>query len=237
MAKERGHGHGHGHGHHHHERSQDYAWEDDMAAFFLKQARHDAQRRYPPIAAQVARLVGEVKEPTVLDLGCGPALLLPEIARVLPGARLVGIDPSGSMLELARRVIQEAGPGDYQLKAGKAEDIPLEDGSVHVLVSLKNLHEWEDAPKGMSEVMRVLRPGGTLLLQDANRAYPYWRLRLLVGWLRLTGRGISTHSYLGPYPDAYRPHQVEALLSEAGLRVEEADRRSVELKYVARRAP
>jgi ubiquinone/menaquinone biosynthesis C-methylase UbiE len=206
-----------------------------MAAFFLKQARVDAERRYPPIAAKVSEQVADVKDPVVLDLGCGPAMLLPEIAKVLPGARLVGIDPSGAMLELARRVISEAGPGNYELKAGKAEDIPLENGKVHVLISLKNLHEWEDAPKGMSELVRVLRPGGVLILQDSNRAYPYWKLRLLVAWLRLSGRRISTHSYLGPYPDAYRPEQVEALLSEADLKVEEADRRSVEYMYVARR--
>ncbi|UCC93405.1 MAG: class I SAM-dependent methyltransferase, partial [Thermoplasmata archaeon] len=156
-------------------------------------------------------------------------------SRVLPGARLVGIDPSGSMLELARRVLEEAGPGDYELKAGRAEDIPLEDGSVDVLVSLKNLHEWEDAPKGMAEVVRVLRPGGALVLQDSNRAYPYWRLRLLLVWFRMTGKRVSRHSYLGPYPDAYRPEQVEVLLTEAGLRVEEVDRRSVELSFVARR--
>jgi ubiquinone/menaquinone biosynthesis C-methylase UbiE len=206
-----------------------------MAAFFLKQASIDAQRRYPPLAAKVRDLVGDVEDPVVLDLGCGPAMLLPEIARVLPKARLVGIDPSGAMLELARQVLDGAGPGNYELKAGRAEDIPLEDGSVHVLVSLKNLHEWEDASRGMSEVVRVLRPGGVLLLQDSNRAYPYWKLRLLVGWIRLTRRRVSVHSYLGPYPDAYRPEQVEAMLSEAGLRVEGSDRRSVELMYVARR--
>jgi hypothetical protein len=40
---------------------------------------------------------------------------------------------------------------------------------------------------------------------------------------------------LGPYPDAYRPEQVDALITGAGLVVEEADRRSVELMYLARR--
>jgi len=103
------------------------------------------------------------------------------------------------------------------------------------VVSLKNLHEWEDPPRGMTEVGRVLRPGGALLLRDANRSYPEWRLRLLVAWLRLTRGRMATHGYLGPYPDAYHPHQVDALLEGADLRVEEADRRSVEMTYLARR--
>jgi ubiquinone/menaquinone biosynthesis C-methylase UbiE len=206
-----------------------------MAAFFLKQARTDAKRRYPPIAGRVRELMEGVEEPVIVDLGCGPALLLPELARAMPRAKLVGIDPSGSMLELARRVIEDEDPGAFELKAGRAEDIPLEDGSADVVISLKNLHEWEDASKGMAEMKRVLRPGGVLFLQDSNRGYPYWKLRLLVAWLRLTRRSIATHGYLGPYPDAYRPQEVEDLLKDAGLLVEEADPRSVELKYVARR--
>ncbi len=237
MPGDHGHGPkgGHGHHHQHHERSRDYTWEGKMADFFLKQARYDADRRYPPIARKVGELMGNDGSPVVLDLGCGPAMLLPELARVLPRAHLVGLDPSGAMLDLARRVLDEAREGDYRLLEGKAEDIPMEDGSVDVVVTLKNLHEWEDAPRGMSEVARVLRPGGWLLVRDSNKAYPYWRLRLLVGWVRLTRGRIATHGYLGPYPDAYRPEQVDAFLQEAGLEVEEADRRSVELMYLARR--
>jgi ubiquinone/menaquinone biosynthesis C-methylase UbiE len=210
-------------------------WEDGMAEFFLTQARFESDKRYSPVARAVARLVTGREVPVVLDLGCGPAILLPELARVLPSARLVGVDPSGPMLELAERVIAEAGPGDYQLMEGRAEDIPLADASVDVVVSMKNLHEWEDAPMGMSEVARVLRPGGALYIKDSNRAYPYWKLRMLTTWLRLTKGRIATCGYLGPYPDAYRPGEVEALLSEAGFEVIKADRRSVELSYIARR--
>ncbi len=233
MARDEARRHGHGH-HHHHERSWDYSWDGDMAEFFLEQAHFDADRRYPPVAAKVKELVDGVQTPVILDLGCGPAMLLPHLGRALPRARLVGIDPSSSMLTLARRVLGEE-QGNHQLMEGRAEDIPMEDSSVDLVVALKNLHEWENAPKGMSEVVRVLRPGGVLLLKDSNKAYPYWRLRLFVGWLRLTKGRVATHGYLGPYPDAYRPEQVDALLEEAGLRVEEADRRSVEFTYVARR--
>jgi ubiquinone/menaquinone biosynthesis C-methylase UbiE len=187
------------------------------------------------VAAKVGELVGDVEAPTIVDLGCGPALLLPELARAVPGARLVGVDPSGAMLQLARRVLDEVDGGDHSLVGGRAEAIPMGDASVDALVSLKNLHEWEDAPLGMAEVVRVLRPGGVLFLRDSNRGYPYWRLRLMVGWLRLTRGRIATHGYLGPYPDAYGPEDVDRLIGGAGMKVEQADRRSVEMTYVARR--
>jgi ubiquinone/menaquinone biosynthesis C-methylase UbiE len=206
-----------------------------MADFFLEQARFDAGRRYPPVADKVSELVGDAETPTIVDLGCGPALLLPELVRAVPGARLVGVDPSGSMLQLARRVLEEVDGGDHSLVGGRAEAIPMGDASVDVMVSLKNLHEWEDAHLGMAEVARVLRPGGVLLIRDSNRAFPYWKLRLLVGWLRLTRGRIATHGYLGPYPDAYMPEDVDRLIRGAGMMVEQADRRSVEMTFVARR--
>ena len=231
---ERDGGHHHQHGHHH--RSREYDWKEDAADHFLRQARFNADRRYPPIASRVAELVGEPRDSlAVMDLGCGPALLLPELARALPGARLIGMDPSASMLSLARRVLSEEPAADYVLLEGRAEDIPLEDGSLDVVVSLKNLHEWENAGKGLSEVARVLVPGGALLIQDSNRAYPYWRLRLRVLWLRLSKGPMAVRGLLGPYRDAYRPEEVDALLSGAGLEVVEADRTSVEYQYVARR--
>jgi ubiquinone/menaquinone biosynthesis C-methylase UbiE len=226
----------HAHGHHHHERSQEYEWEEDAANYFLKIARQDAKERYPPIAVKVARLSkGSGVEPIILDLGCGPALLLPELARVLPRARLIGMDPSKDMLRLAKRVLSEAPSGNYELMEGRAEEIPLDDGHCDVVVSLKNLHEWEEAGKGMAEVSRVLRPGGVLVLQDVNRGYPKWKLRLLVAWLRITKGRMATHAVLMPYRDAYRPEQVDALLSEAGFQEYESDTGSIELSYVARR--
>ena len=225
---------GGGHGHHH--RSRDYSWSREEADRFLEEASFEAGLRYPPIARLVAEAVPPEREgPAVLDLGCGPALLLPHVSKMLPGARLVGIEPSKDMLELARRYLEGFPQVRYELKEGRAEAIPVEDGSVDVVVALKNLHEWEDAPRGMSEVARVLRPGGTFVLRDSNRAYPYWRLRLLVAWRRLRWGRLGVRGYLGPYPDAYRPREVDVLLQEAGLRVSRADRRSVEFLYVATR--
>ena len=165
---------------------------------FISMARKEAARRYPPIARLVADHLPEGREaPVVLDLGSGPALLLPEVARLMPHARLIAMDPSRPMLQLARRVLSEAGPGTYEIMEGSAEAIPLPDGSVDVVVAIKNLHEWEDAPKGMSEVDRVLCPGGVFIVKDSNRAYPYWKLRAIAAIARLTHGRIAAGKYLG----------------------------------------
>jgi ubiquinone/menaquinone biosynthesis C-methylase UbiE len=199
-------------------------------------ARKEASRRYPPIARLVADHAPRGRDaPVILDLGSGPALLLPEVAELVPRARLVAMDPSKAMLQLARRVLREAGPGTYEVLEGSAEAIPLPDGSVDVVVAIKNLHEWEDAPRGLSEVDRVLRPGGVFILRDSNKAYPYWKLRLFVALVRLTQGRSAVGKYLGPYQDAYRPDEVDDLLDSLGWTVLDADRRSIEFCYVARK--
>jgi ubiquinone/menaquinone biosynthesis C-methylase UbiE len=206
-----------------------------MARKFLVEARRDAHRRYPPIARLVKRYVKEgVVEPVIMDLGCGPALLLPEIAKVLPRARLVGIDPSKAMLEMARTVVSGAAPALYELKDGSAEAIPLEDGSVDIVIALKNFHEWEDAPGGLEEVARVLKPGGILILSDSSKAYPYWKLRFVVALVRMVRGRRATGKYLGPYQDAYRPEEVVDLLSDAGFEIIEQDPKGIEFSFIAR---
>jgi len=226
VARHRGH-------HRHRPRSRDYEWPEDEARSFLEQAATDARRRYPPIARLVAPLLAEGR--VLVDLGCGPAMLLPEIAEATPAARLLGVDPSRPMLRLATRVLSDAPPGSYGLLEGRAEAIPLRDGTVDVVVALKNLHEWEDARQGLAEVARVLRPGGVLVLSDSNRAFPEWRLRLLVAWVRLTQGAEATGRYVGPYRDAYRPHEVEEMLANVSLEVVQARKRGVEFLYLARR--
>jgi ubiquinone/menaquinone biosynthesis C-methylase UbiE len=202
---------------------------------FLREARREGERRYPPVAGLVAEQIrGEGDGTVVLDLGCGPALLLPALARVLPRARFVGVDPSKPMLEVAKGVLDGAGPGVYELLEGSAEQIPLEDGTVDVVVTLLNLHEWSDAEKGMGEVRRVLTTGGTLVLMDVNRGFPYWRLRLLIFWAKYFGGRPEMAHYLFPYPDSYRPYEVEAMLKRAGLDVVSSDTKGVEYLYVAR---
>ena len=232
-----GNGHGHGPGHGHHHRSREYEWEEDEARHFIAMAKKEAARRYPPIARLVADHVPKGRDaPVVLDLGSGPALLLPEVARLVPRAKLVAMDPSMAMLQLAGRVLRDAGPGTYEVMEGSAEAIPLPDGSVDVVVAIKNLHEWEDAPKGLSEVDRVLRQGGVFIVKDSNKAYPYWKLRAIAAFARLTQGRMAAGKYLGPYQDAYRPDEVDRLLAVVGWTILDADRRSMEFQYVARKA-
>lgn len=96
----------------------------------------------------------------VLDLGSGTGRLSPGLAAEFHG-HVYGVEPSDVMREAAE---QAPHPGVTYLK-GSAEDIPLPEASVDVVLMFLTFHHWTDPLQGLREVRRVLRPGGVALLR------------------------------------------------------------------------
>lgn len=104
----------------------------------------------------------------VVDHACGAGtdLLLAAKAAGQTG-RAVGVDMTPAMVERATRAAREAGLADrVEVKQGVYEELPLADSSVDVLISNGVLNLAPDKPRVMKEIVRVLRPGGRLLLAD-----------------------------------------------------------------------
>jgi ubiquinone/menaquinone biosynthesis C-methylase UbiE len=94
----------------------------------------------------------------ILDLSTGPSFLSIELNKLLPDARIIGVDPSIEMLQIAKGNTEKAGMLNYEPKLGKAEEILLEPNSVDLVVNLTSLHEWENPKKAFSEIQKVLKP-------------------------------------------------------------------------------
>ena len=112
-------------------------------------------QQWGSVVAQAARLkAGE----RVLDVACGTGVLAMAAAeRVGAGGSVVGLDPSGDMLGVARRKSNR-----IEWQEGRAEAIPLPDASFDAVVSQFGFMFFEDCATGLREMMRVLRPGGRL---------------------------------------------------------------------------
>jgi ubiquinone/menaquinone biosynthesis C-methylase UbiE len=99
---------------------------------------------------------------SVLDVGCGTGALLCQLSASYPQARLAGIDPSPEMLVIARARL----PPGIELKQSWAEGIPYPDDAFHVVVSCNVLHYIREPLVALREMLRVLRPEGTLVITD-----------------------------------------------------------------------
>lgn len=101
------------------------------------------------------RAVAEVAPKDVLEVGCGRGELGARIGGEL-GARVVALDLSERMVELAREAGVDARVGDVQ-------ELPFEDSSFDCAVAAWMLYHVPDVDRGLAELARVLRPDGRLV--------------------------------------------------------------------------
>jgi SAM-dependent methyltransferase len=127
--------------------------------------RDDA--RVPLIDAVVAAAPGRV-----LEVGCGWGELAEWIARET-GADVVAVDLSPRMVDLARERGVDARLADV-------EELPFADETFDVVVAAWMLYHVPDLERGLAEIARVLRPGGTLVAATNSRLH-LQELRDLVG--------------------------------------------------------
>ena len=105
---------------------------------------------------------------TVLDHACGAGMdLLLAARRTGPTGRAIGVDMTPAMVRTATEASHLAGLGSIvRVYRGFYEDLPVEDGSVDVVISNGVLNLAPDKRLVLKEIHRVLKPGGSLYLAD-----------------------------------------------------------------------
>jgi ubiquinone/menaquinone biosynthesis C-methylase UbiE len=131
-------------------------------ASWLMSLGQDARANREIIAAAAVRS-GE----RILDVGCGTGAQTIVAARAAAPAKVVGIDPSPEMLEVARRKAAKRGL-DIDFRVAAIEHLPFGDAQFDVVLSGFMLHHLPEVVirSGIAEVRRVLTPGGRFLAVD-----------------------------------------------------------------------
>jgi demethylmenaquinone methyltransferase/2-methoxy-6-polyprenyl-1,4-benzoquinol methylase len=119
----------------------------------------------------------------VLDVACGTGLVTFALAAV-DGVEVVGLDQSEDMLAGARG---RAGSrtGTMRFVRGEAEDLPFADGEFDAVTFTYLLRYVDDVPATLRELVRVVRPGGTVAMLEfglpRGPSRPFWELYMRVG--------------------------------------------------------
>ncbi|HYH33491.1 MAG TPA: methyltransferase domain-containing protein [Pseudonocardia sp.] len=148
-----------------------------MLQFDERAARH-IQRVYstPDVIqqrAEVLALLAARPGEQVLDVGSGPGFLVASLADAVgPGGGVHGLDPSPAMNALARDLT--AGRPEVRIDEGDALSLPYPEATFDVAVSTQVYEYVPDIPAALSELRRVLRPGGRVLVLDTDWDSVVW---------------------------------------------------------------
>jgi ubiquinone/menaquinone biosynthesis C-methylase UbiE len=119
---------------------------------------------------EIAAFVDNVlKRGKLLDIGTGPGRLLYEINKKIPQLELCGLDISPSMLDLAKRNLQNIKNVDLQL--GNIAKTEYQDNFFDCVVCSGTFYNWDKPVEGLNEIFRILKSGKTAYLFETNKDY------------------------------------------------------------------
>jgi ubiquinone/menaquinone biosynthesis C-methylase UbiE len=136
------------------------------AAFSKDAPTYDQSQRYSSLRAAYPTIAKEAfRQPfqAVLDIGCGTGGLLSVIHEQREAAKLFGLDLSEEMIALARAKLRNA-----DLRVGDSEHLPYENGAFDLVTCTFSFHHYPNPKAVLTEVQRVLREGGRLIMADPS---------------------------------------------------------------------
>ncbi len=119
----------------------------------------DMQNDHWPITLPMLQRMNARPDENILDVGCGAGWLSRTLAKGAPQGRVVGMDISDEMIRHARAASSEF--GNLVFIVGGVDEIPWENNFFSRVVSVESSYYWPDPARGLSELFRVLHPGGS----------------------------------------------------------------------------
>ncbi len=114
--------------------------------------------------------VGAASEKTILDVATGTADMAIMMARYLSVSHITGIDISTGMLDIGRQKITRLHMGEkISLQTGDSEAILFPDAHFDAVTVAFGVRNFENLEKGLREMLRVLKPGGRLVVLEFSQ--------------------------------------------------------------------
>ncbi len=104
----------------------------------------------------------------LLDVGCGGGQIALAVARRRPDLEVTGVDLSADQVQRATRRAARAGLR-VEFVEGTAMDLPFAAARFDILVSVASIKHWPDPRRGLEECLRVAKPGGQVMVTEADR--------------------------------------------------------------------
>jgi demethylmenaquinone methyltransferase/2-methoxy-6-polyprenyl-1,4-benzoquinol methylase len=149
---------------------------------------------------------------SVLDVATGTGDMAILLTRLLPGVCVTGIDISAGMLDIGREKVNRLKLGkQIALQLGDSEALEFPDGHFDAITVAFGVRNFEDLEKGLREMLRVLKPGGRLVVLECTqpktpgiRQFYNWYMRLIAPRIgKMVSRSREAYQYLNDSVKAF----------------------------------
>ena len=118
---------------------------------------------------QVVDIIKATNPETILDIATGTGDLAIMESKNIPNAKITGLDISAGMLEVGKEKIKKLNLTDkIDMVLGDSENIPFEDNFFDAVTVSYGVRNFENLEKGLKEINRVLKPGGTFVVLETS---------------------------------------------------------------------
>lgn len=177
----------------------------------------------------------------ILDVATGTADLAIELAKLKP-QKIVGVDIAEVMLQMGDKKLEKKKLNNLiHLQQADSENLPFEDNSFDAAAVSYGVRNFETPVKGLSEIRRVLKPGGVLMILEfgmpdtfpVKQGYSFYFNFILPLWGKVFSGSYESYKYLPesvktfPYADDFNQ-----LLLEAGFSSARAKKLSFGITYL-----
>lgn len=173
---------------------------------------------------RLIKMLRAKKPKNVLDIATGTADLAILASKYTD--TVTGVDISEGMLAVGREKINKKGLKTVTLSYGDSENLPFADNTFDAVTAAFGVRNFENLEKGLTEMYRVLKPGGTVFILEFSRprqfpfkqAYFFYFNNVLPYWGRIVSKDTSAYTYLPQsvkaFPDG---EEFTAVLTKCGF--------------------
>lgn len=158
----------------------------------------------------------------ILEIGCGRGFYLKTLIDVLPDLGITGIDLNKKYLSVAKKFIDNE---EVKLINADATNLPLKNETFDRIIATEILEHIPDDQKAISEMFRVLKPGGIAMITVPNKNYPFFWDPLNWTLERICGRHIPSNIWwlAGIWADhvrLYGENELRKKIEKEGFKIE-----------------
>lgn len=133
-------------------------------SFFAARSR-SSRNTYQYIVNDVSSLGPE----SILDVGCGPGVLIKMLSDSLPRTKVYGADPSRSMVDIARKMLRNRiEENTVHITIGDSKHIEF-DRKFDLIITSMSFHHWDDQKGSLEYLVSLLERGGSIIIYENHR--------------------------------------------------------------------